>query len=189
MNEKAGSTNRSANLICPPGMGKYAIISPRETITLKQMVPTAPYPSSKPIGPPFWSEPAVPYANDQSDSLHAFQMNSTYQEKTSTNHTANGNHSNMTILQLTLQGTWVWMNPRGSFSRECVAFLDIIVFLLAVVVFLGGHRGLSCTPKERARSNHSKAQLAPFTYKGQDVGLAENAQVYTTELQPRGVSA
>ena len=29
MKEKAGSTKRSASLMCPPGRGRYAIISPR----------------------------------------------------------------------------------------------------------------------------------------------------------------
>ena len=35
-------------------------ISPRETMTAKQMEPTVAYPSRSPIGPPFANEVAVP---------------------------------------------------------------------------------------------------------------------------------
>lgn len=67
--EKAGSTKRSASLMCPPGMGKKATISPKEiyvaqrtqeiaqlkdimgvdTIMQQQIEPMVIYPSSRPV--------------------------------------------------------------------------------------------------------------------------------------------
>lgn len=98
VNDNAGSTNRSASLMCPPGRGKYAIISPNETMTEKQIDPIKAYPIQRPSGPPLANAPPVPknnpvpiWSEPNSDCAR------------STHHTADGNHRDMSVFQLSLE--------------------------------------------------------------------------------------